>query len=46
MRSARDQTLGKPVLLLPATPVNVRAGHWPAPEGNGVRYLKIPLNAL
>ncbi len=46
MRTARDRTLGKPALLLPAIQVNVRAGHWPAPESNGVRYLKIPLNAL
>jgi glyoxylase-like metal-dependent hydrolase (beta-lactamase superfamily II) len=46
MRSARDKTLGKPVLLLPAIQVNVRAGHWPAPEANGVRYLKIPMNAV
>ena len=46
MRTARDQTLGKPVLLLPAIQVNVRAGHWPVPEANGLRYLKIPLNGL
>jgi len=46
MRNARDRTLGSPVLLLPAIQVNVRAGHWPAPEANGVRYLKIPLNAI
>ena len=46
MRRARDQTLGKPALLLPAIQVNVRAGRWPAPEGNGVHYLKIPLNVL
>jgi hypothetical protein len=46
MRSARDKTLAEPVLLLPAIQVNVRAGQWPAPEANGVRYLKIPLNAL
>jgi len=46
MRSARDKTLAKPVLLLPAIQINVRAGQWPAPEANGVRYLKIPLNAL
>jgi len=25
--------------------VNMRAGHLPEPEDNGVRYLKIPLNA-
>jgi glyoxylase-like metal-dependent hydrolase (beta-lactamase superfamily II) len=46
MRNARDRLLDKPVLLLPAIQVNVRAGHWPAPEANGGRYLKIPLNRL
>jgi glyoxylase-like metal-dependent hydrolase (beta-lactamase superfamily II) len=46
MRTARDRTLAKPVLLLPAIQVNVRAGHWPAAEGNGVSYLKIPLNKI
>ena len=46
MRNARDRTLGKPALLLPAIQVNVRAGHWPAAEANGVRYLKVPLNAV
>jgi len=46
MRTARDKTLAKPVLLLPAIQVNVRAGHWPAPEANGVSYLKIPLNKV
>jgi len=44
MRTARDRTLAKPVLLLPAIQVNVRAGHWPAAESNGVHYLKIPMN--
>jgi len=29
-------------VLLPAIQINVRAGHWPVAEGNGVRYLKIP----
>jgi hypothetical protein len=24
----------------------MRAGHLPPPEDNGVRYLKLPLNAL
>jgi hypothetical protein len=24
----------------------MRAGHLPEPEDNGVRYLKLPLNAL
>jgi glyoxylase-like metal-dependent hydrolase (beta-lactamase superfamily II) len=46
MRNARDVTLGMPTLILPAIQVNVRAGEMPPPEGNGVVYLKIPLNTL
>jgi len=46
MRTARDRTLSMPVLILPAVQVNIRAGEMPAPESNGVRYLKIPLNAF
>ena len=46
MRSARDKTLAMPTLILPAVQVNVRAGALPAPEDNGVSYLKIPLNLL
>ena len=46
MRTARDKTLAKPVLLLPSIQINVRAGHLPPAEDNGTRYLKIPLNAL
>ena len=46
MRSARDATLGMPTLILPAIQVNVRAGEMPPPEGNGVVYLKIPVNTL
>ena len=46
MRNARDRTLAMPVLILPAVQVNVRAGCLPAPEDNGVSYLKIPLNLL
>lgn len=46
MRTARDATLDMPVLMLPAVQVNMRAGHLPDPEGNGVRYLKIPLDAI
>ncbi|HJT12101.1 MAG TPA: MBL fold metallo-hydrolase [Dongiaceae bacterium] len=44
MREARDKTLDMPALLLPAVQVNIRAGALPAPEGNGVSYLKIPVN--
>lgn len=43
-RTARDATLGMPRLILPAIQVNIRAGQLPAPEENGVAYLRIPLN--
>ena len=46
MRTSRDATLAMPVLLLPAVQVNIRAGQFPPAQDNGVRYLKIPLNAL
>jgi glyoxylase-like metal-dependent hydrolase (beta-lactamase superfamily II) len=46
MRSARDATLGMPTLILPSIQVNVRAGEMPPPEGNGIVYLKIPVNTL
>ncbi|WP_328276139.1 MBL fold metallo-hydrolase [Sphingobium sp.] len=43
MREARDATLPVPKLLLPSIQVNIRAGHFPKPQGNGVRYLRIPV---
>ena len=46
MRTKRDAGLDMPTLLLPAIQVNVRAGHLPPPEDNGVVYLKIPINQL
>ena len=46
MRNTRDATLEMPTLILPSVQVNMRAGHLPEPEDNGVRYLKIPLNAV
>jgi len=46
MRTQRDATLTMPKLILPALQVNMRAGHLPPAEDNGVRYLKLPLNAL
>ena len=46
MRNKRDATLEMPTLILPSVQVNMRAGHLPEPEDNGVRYLKIPLNAV
>jgi glyoxylase-like metal-dependent hydrolase (beta-lactamase superfamily II) len=46
MRTERDATLSMPKLILPALQVNIRAGHLPPPEENGVRYLKLPLDLL
>lgn len=46
MRTRRDDTLAMPVLILPAIQVNLNAGQLPPPENNGMRYLKIPLNAM
>jgi glyoxylase-like metal-dependent hydrolase (beta-lactamase superfamily II) len=46
MRNARDATLDMPVLILPSVQINMRAGELPEPEANGMRYLKIPLNAV
>lgn len=46
MRTNRDSTLEMPLLILPAVQINIRAGRLPPAEGNGVSYLKIPLNAI
>lgn len=45
-RTARDATLRMPQLILPAVQVNMRAGQLPPAEDNGLRYLKIPLDAI
>lgn len=44
LRTARDATLSMPKLLLPSVQVNIHAGELPAPEANGIRYLKLPLD--
>jgi glyoxylase-like metal-dependent hydrolase (beta-lactamase superfamily II) len=46
MRTARDQTLKVPQLLMPSIQINMRAGELPPPEDNGVSYIKIPLNRI
>ena len=46
MRTQRDATLEMPKLLLPSIQINMRGGRLPEPEANGIRYLKLPLNAL
>ena len=43
VREARDRTLPMPRLILPALQVNTNAGKLPDAEGNGHRYLKIPI---
>lgn len=46
LRTAKDKTLNMPVLILPSVQINMRAGELPPAEDNGVRYLKIPLDAV
>ncbi len=46
MRTERDKQLDMPVLILPSVQVNMRAGVMPPAEGNGVSYLKVPVDAL
>lgn len=45
-RSERDAQLDMPKLLLPSIQVNLRNGHFPKEESNGVSYLKIPINLV
>lgn len=44
MRNKKDATLGMPKLIWPSVQINMRAGHLPPKETNGVRYVKTPLN--
>jgi len=46
LRETRDATLEMPVLILPSVQINMRAGHFPPAEDNGISYIKLPLNAL
>jgi glyoxylase-like metal-dependent hydrolase (beta-lactamase superfamily II) len=46
LRTARDRTLAMPALIIPAVQVNAAAGRMPAPDSNGVVYLKVPVNVL
>ena len=45
-RNKRDASLAIPKLIIPSVQVNIRAGHFPKAEKNGVQYLTLPLNAL
>ena len=46
MREERDARLAMPQLIVPSLQVNMRAGHMPPPEDNGVTYLKVPIDKL
>ena len=46
MRTSRDKTLSMPKLILPSVQINMRAGKFPEPESNGVRYLKLPVDGF
>ena len=46
MRNERDATLAVPSLIIPSVQVNMRGGELPPPEDNGIRYKKVPVNAL
>jgi glyoxylase-like metal-dependent hydrolase (beta-lactamase superfamily II) len=46
LRRARDAELPMPRLMFHALQVNIAAGRLPAPETNGRRYLRIPLDVL
>ena len=46
MRERRDATLEMPHLIIPSVQINIDAGHFPKPEDNGTRYLKVPINTL
>ncbi len=46
LRTQRDATLPEPLLILPALQVNIRGGRLPAPDSNGVSYLRLPLNQI
>jgi len=43
-RQSRDATLAAPRLLFPSVQVNIDAGRLPEASGNGMRYLRVPLN--
>lgn len=46
VREARDKTLGLPTLIVPSIQVNIRAGHLPPAESNGVSFINIPLDTF
>ena len=45
-RTKRDAELGMPKLIIPSLQTNMKAGHLPKAEGNGVAYFKVPIDGL
>ena len=46
MREGRDATLDLPALIVPSIQVNIRGGHLPDAEDNGIAYIKTPIDTL
>jgi glyoxylase-like metal-dependent hydrolase (beta-lactamase superfamily II) len=46
MRTERDATLNLPALIVPSIQVNIRGGHLPDAEDNGIAYIKTPIDTL
>ena len=46
MRAERDATLNLPALIVPSIQVNIRGGHLPDAEDNGIAYIKTPIDTL
>jgi glyoxylase-like metal-dependent hydrolase (beta-lactamase superfamily II) len=44
LRARLEEGKEMPTLLFPSVQVNIDGGRLPEPEGNGVSYLKLPLN--
>ncbi|MCQ1800227.1 MBL fold metallo-hydrolase, partial [Neorhizobium galegae] len=42
----RDRSLPMPKLILHALQININGGRLPEPEANGMRYLKLPIDAF
>ena len=46
MRETRDAQLGLPAMIIPAIQFNMRAGHAPDADANGISYIKVPVNGF
>jgi glyoxylase-like metal-dependent hydrolase (beta-lactamase superfamily II) len=46
LRRSRDAKLPVPALMIPAVQLNIAAGKLPTAAGNGIAYLKLPLNCF